>query len=790
MKPAVLFVAMAMLCLFQPLSWCQNLTQTIKGTVVDNESKMPLFGANIILLGTDPVKGTISDATGMFRFQDVPVGRYDVRFSYVGYEDQILPNILVSSGKEVYLEVQLTGMVSDLKEVVFSGSRKKDKPLNTMALVSSRAFNVEETQRYAASFFDPARMAQSFAGVATADDENNEIVIRGNSALGLLWRLEGIEIPNPNHFSNGEGGSGGGICMISNAVLSNSDFLTGAFPAEYGNATSGVFDLKFRNGNYDKPEFSFQAGILGLQASAEGPLGKNNRASYLVNYRYSSLTILDKAGIKFGGENALAPDFQDINFKINIPTSKYGTFSLFGIGGISKTGDNAIRDTSQWVYWSDRLQERENHQTGVAGLSHFLILHDANTWIRNTLAVTTEENGMNQDTLDFSVNFHDVNNETFINRALRYSGLVNHKFNNRNVLRGGVIFSRLYFDFYKYGYIWDLGNFERSIDQSGSASVFQSYLQWQNKLTDKLTINAGLHFIDEFLNHSLSVEPRVSLGYRFNNRQSFSYGFGVHSKTLPPSINLAQRPLSSGGFEQPNRDLGPVKAIHNVLGYDRSLSDNLRLKAEAYYQYLYDVPVAADSSYVSAINENSGFTNEKFVNKGKGRNYGVELTLERFFDKNVYFLITSSLFHSEYLALDHIWRNTRFDGNYIFNVLGGKEFKTGKNKDNIWSLNTRIIWRGGYRTIPIDLESSNQRGETVLITQEAFTNRAPDYFRIDLGTGFRKNKPKYSWSLNLDLQNLTNRLNLYQEYYNVADQRIERYTYSGLIPNLNYKVDF
>ncbi len=790
MKKMSLFLALAVLCFNGTVLKSQNLSQTIKGIVTDNETKVPLIGANIVLLNTNPLKGTITGLQGDFRFTGIPVGRYDIKISYLGYDESYLPNVLVSSGKEVFLEIQLTESISKLDEVVISANRHKEKPLNTMAVVSARPFNVEETQRYAASFFDPARMAQSFAGVAAADDENNEIVIRGNSAMGLLWRLEGIEIPNPNHFSNGEGGSGGGICMISNAVLSNSDFFTGAFPAEYGNATSGVFDLKFRNCNNERYEYSVQAGILGLQASAEGPFSKNSAASWLINYRYSSLTLLDKAGIKLGGENSLAPDFQDINFKVNFPTKKFGKFSLFGIGGISKTGDNALRDTANWVYWSDRLQERENHITAVAGISHFLTFGNAKTWIRNTIAFTTEENAMDQDTLDFSGGIHQVNDETFANRAIRYSAQVNHKFNNRNVVRGGVIFSRLYFDFYKYGYKWDAAIFEKSIDQAGSASVFQAYIQWQNKLTEKLTMNTGFHFIENFLNHSLSAEPRMSLKYNIDHGQSLTWGFGIHSRTLPPSINLAQRQLSNGGYEQPNYDLGMIRAVHNVVGYDRSINENLRFKAEAYFQYLFEVPVAADSSYVSAINENSGFTNEKFVNKGEGRNYGVEMTLEHFFDRNVYFLFTSSVFHSEYLALDNTWRNTRFDGNYIFNALAGKEFKTGRGRENIWSVNTRLIWRGGYRTIPIDLDASILEGETRLVTKNAFTSRAPDYFRIDIGTGFRKNKPKYSWSLNLDLQNLTNRLNLYQEYYNAADRRIERYTYSGLIPNLNYKVDF
>ncbi|MGI9544960.1 MAG: carboxypeptidase-like regulatory domain-containing protein, partial [Cyclobacteriaceae bacterium] len=248
--------------LLSPTVWAQNLTQTVRGKVVDTQSKSPVIGANVIIVGSDPIQGGVSDTEGNFRIPNVSIGRHNIRVTYIGYEDLVIPELLVGSGKEVVMNINLTESIIKMEELVIK--QEKGKPLNEVATVSALSFSVEETSRYAATFDDPARAALSFAGVrGGGDDVLNEIVIRGNSPRGLLWQIEGIEVPNPNHFAE-EGSSAGGISMLSSSVLSNSDFLTGAFPAEYGNALSGVFDIQLRNGNNEKREYAVQAGLLGI----------------------------------------------------------------------------------------------------------------------------------------------------------------------------------------------------------------------------------------------------------------------------------------------------------------------------------------------------------------------------------------------------------------------------------------------------------------------------------------------------------------------------------------------
>ncbi|MBK9014232.1 MAG: carboxypeptidase-like regulatory domain-containing protein [Saprospiraceae bacterium] len=310
----------------------QEPTQTIRGTVTDKESNITLIGAEVAVLSIDPVVGDVTDSDGHFKIGKIPVGRHTIQVSYLGYEPMTVPNLLVTAGKELVLNLELVESAVQLEVATVIAKHDKAEALNEMATVSARSFSVEETSRYAGSFYDPARMATNYAGVAvgSSDDLSNEIVVRGNSPSGILWRLEGVEIPNPNHFGS-MGGSGGGISMLSSSTLSNSDFYTGAFPSEFGNALSGVFDLNLRNGNNEKREYAIMFGALGLEGAAEGPFRKGGQGSYLINYRYATLGLLAAAGINIAGD--VTPKYSDVSFKMNMPTQKAGTFAIFGLAG-------------------------------------------------------------------------------------------------------------------------------------------------------------------------------------------------------------------------------------------------------------------------------------------------------------------------------------------------------------------------------------------------------------------------------------------------------------------------
>lgn len=797
----ILFLIWALLCLnFSAIAQQESksntekaartaLTQTIRGTVKDNESQTPLIGASVVIVGTEPLKGSSTDVDGNFRIEGVPVGRHTIKISSVGYEDRVISEMLVGSGKEVVLTIGLTESLIQMEEVVISAAeQEKGKPINEMVTLSARSISVEETKRYAASVNDPARAALSFAGVVSTNDSNNEIVIRGNSPRGMLWRLEGIEIPNPNHFAQ-EGASGGGVSILSVNMLDNSDFLTGAFPAEYGNALSGVFDVKLRKGNNEKREYAFQAGVLGVDFAAEGPFSAGSKGSYLINYRYSTLAILNKIGIKIAGD--AAPDFQDLSFKFHFPTKKAGSFAVWGIGGLSRQKTDAIADSTKWDSRYDSYSDDFSARMGAIGFSHTFFL-DNRTYLESVLSLSGNDFSYKNDTLNPQYQSIPNFSEAFEYTGLRASVLFNRKFNARSTFRTGIIVSRLGFNLFSEGRQQDnREQFIRYINNSGNTYISQAYAQWKYRIAQNFTLNTGFHFLYLGLNRSNSLEPRVGLTWDFAPTQSVAAGFGIHSRHEAMSTYFAQQPLPDGTYSYPNKNLGFTKAKHWVLSYNNQLREDLRFKSEVYYQQLYNVPISPDPANTFAtLNFRDGFTTDSLVNKGKGRNYGVELTLEKFFTNNYYFLATTSLYNSKYTAANGVEYNTRFNGNFITNLTAGKEFKVGRNKNNLIGANIKWLWAGGNRFTPINLEASKQKGEAVYYREKSFEAQVPDYYRLDVRLSYRKNRPKASYILSLDIQNATNHLNVFNQYYDKDKQSIETIYQMGLIPVLNYRIEF
>jgi hypothetical protein len=766
-----------------------QLTQTIKGVVIDKDSKAPICGAYVMLENTDPLMGALSDNDGIFRIEKVPLGRYSVKSGYIGYETVTIPEVLVSSGKEIYLTIELKEVLTHLKEVTIVGNNTKGKTGNEMSVVSSRSFSVEEASRFSGNMNDISRIAQSYAGVSAGDLQNN-LVIRGNSSKGMLWRLEGIEVPNLNHLAN-NGSSGGGLSLLSVNVLKNSDFYTGAFPAEFGNALSGVFDVNLRDGNNEKREYAIQAGFIGLEAEMEGPFSKKSRSSYMANYRYSTTGLLEVMGLKLTGGNM--PEFHDLTVKLNFPTTKYGNFSFFALSGKSSVSNSADKDSAKWTSVDDRFQFVELSNVLATGLIHKYFFGN-NTFLKSYISYSGNEIGEKRDSLDDHYELQPTFQSSFRENSIKVSTNLNHKFNSKNTIRTGIILSSIAFNFKAE----DISKQEIYNDNKGDTWFGQYYAEWQHRFNEKLTLNSGVHALYFGLNSTYSIEPRLGFEWKINAREAIGFGYGIHSKIEPLLFYFGQLRQADGSLAEPNKKLRSTKAAHYVLSYDNLLAENLRLKIEAYYQNLYDVPVedSAGSGF-SVLNYGTGFginmdnnADVALVNKGSGTNYGLELTLEKFFSKNYYFLFTASLYESKYKALDGIERNTRYNNNFITNFIAGKEFLIGKTKTNAIITDAKIIWAGGNRLSPINFEESARLGTTVYYLEQRYSEKAIDYFKINFKIGYRKNTKNTSYSIFLDVQNLTNRKNVFLQYYEPATNKVVTFYQLGLLPILNFRIQF
>jgi CarboxypepD_reg-like domain len=767
----------------------QNQTQTVRGTVMDKVSQTPLPGVIVMVLHTDPLKGASTDAEGNFKLLNVPVGKQSLKVSFIGYREVTLRDLSVNAGKELVLTVSMEEDVNAMEEVVIKAKIEKNKPLNGMSAVSARTFSVEETQKFAAAINDPARMATSFAGVISADDGNNNISIRGNSPNGLQWRMEGVEIPNPNHFS-AVGTSGGGISILSSQLLGNSDFSTGAFAAEYGNALSGIFDLKLRKGNNEKREYTFQAGLLGVDLSTEGPFKKGYEGSYLVNYRYSTLSVLGKLGVPLG--DAIT-NFQDLSFNVSLPTKRSGTFGLFGFGGLSNQTSLAKKDSALWEendYY--QLNTRFYSNTGAIGLTNTKLFENR-SYLRTILAVSGTENGSGAEKLEKDyTTLSKISGEGYLQSKFTFSSVYTKKVNALSSIRTGLIINQLNYNL-SMKTTQDTGvALIEKIHSDGGSQTIQAFFQWNCKIAPSFTGNAGIHYIQFFLNNSHSAEPRASFKYEINPKHNVSFGYGLHSQLQTIGLYFVKTDAGANHNEMPNKNLGLSKSHHFVLGYEWNVNEYAHVKTEFYYQHLYNVPVSSDiTSTYSVLNSIWDYHTEALVNKGLGKNYGADLTFERFMHKNLYYIVSASFFDSKYKAPNNQWYNTRFNTNYATVLTLGKEWiLSEKRKKRVIGLNLKSMYVGGFCYTPIDLPASVATGEVQYVVSKTFEGKNPDYWRVDIRVSVKRNYNRATGTLALDIQNTTNHKNVGGEYFVLKSGQIKYWYQTPLIPVLSYRLEF
>lgn len=796
------------------MSFAQQLTQTIRGNIYDLDSEMPLIGAQVLIVSSSPLKGCTTDTDGAFRLEDVPIGRVSLQLTYLGYSPQVIPNIVVNSAKEVVVDFHMQESTLDLEEVVVTANTSKGEALNDMALISARSISPEETNRYAGGFNDPSRIMSNFAGVTSTQDGGNDIIVRGNSPKYIQWRLEGIQITNPNHFAD-QSSAGGATSTLNNNLLATSDFHTGAFTAEYGDVLSGVYDVKLRAGNNEKFESVFGFGLLGTDLTFEGPIKKGSGNSFLVNYRYSTAGLVSDLGLL--GDIGGVPTFQDAAFKLMLPTKKIGVFSLFGLAGLSSflwedvtpatwetPGENVIPKDKMTDY------EKKTYLMNT-GLNHTLPIGNA-SYLKTTL-LFSKESIVDEIFDSYLISIYDEN-QVFLRDSLT-AGLLNfnsdikkttyraaatyhNKLNAKNKIQIGIKYAMANFEMQQSQLnIEGTGRFGLVSLDEGIGTI-RSFASWKHRINEQLTLVAGVHNMNVLLNKQSTLEPRLAFQWKMDNSNALSIGYGKHSNMESVHNYFSRVQGVDGQVTEPNKDLGLLKADHLVVGYERRFGKNIRAKLEAYYQRLYDIPVENDNnSFYATINEGLDFRYVDLVNEGTGKNYGLELTLEKFFVNNYYFLINASVYNSLYTPLDGKERNTQYNGNYLINVLFGKEFNNLGKKDNqALTLNAKVFLGGGKKIIPLLKDNDgNLAVDTVnglyYDFEKAYDTKLDDIYAVLLSVSYKWNRPKTTHELFLNLDNLTNRKGRISEFYDESEPDNIGYVKTfGFFPNLMYRLYF
>ncbi len=758
-----------------------GLRQTVKGTVVTIIGQQPVIGATVALVGTS--KGAKVKEDGTFRIEQVAPGRYVIKTSAAGYE-AVTQEIVVTSGKQVIVSIELQEKIAKGEEVVVSATEGAEfKPINEAAVVSTTGFTIEESNRYAGSLGDPSRMAQNFAGVVGASDRRNDIIIRGGSPTELLWRIDGIDVPNPNHFAN-QGATGGPINAINTNLLDNSDFMTGAFPAEYGNKLSGVFDLHTRKGNDEKYELVAQMGFAGIEALAEGPIPGADNSSFIASYRLSTLQFLSLLGLDLGFDGV--PEYYDITAKTDVRLSEDHSLKFFGLFGDSYIESyQSTRDTTytgdQDVVYGTKL--------GIAGLSW---QHIYSPRTIGTLSVSSVLNTyhLEVDSVTATPDYKFLSRTKFFgyDNEEGYVGgkyTLSHSINPANLLTGGVEYRSLYYTLDENdvpGTGTDTTLF--SLKETGTSGQMMGFVNWNWRPTSDLVFNTGVYAQNLGLSGKTAIDPRFGFAFTLDEENTFNAGWGIFHQSQPLGIYY-------GHPENTNLDF--TEATHYVLGWTHLFNYDLQAKAEGYYKLYSKAPVEANGSgYVSLLNAGAEFnnisTNEQFISDGKGKTYGAELSLTKRFTDGYYFLLTGSYVRQEYTGADGVWRFGTFDNQFIGNILAGYEWKVSDNFSI--EVSTKFTYAGGAPYTPIDLDSSRKYHDTRYDESNPYSQRNSPFRRLDVRIEFKNNFDGWSLSGFFLVDNVLDSKNIERRYFRNATDQVEEIYQYGFFPVGGFRIEF
>lgn len=775
---------------------------SLQVSVFDAISNIPLEGCEIEVFPKS--EKTNTDSLGSATFHSLLPGRYYVMVTKEGYKLFVSDNFLHTNQKSSQMILFLQDGSVNLKEIEVKTASMltSNESKNSFSYLSNRSFSSEDTERIPMGLNDPARMSLSYTGVHVGrSDLDNPIIVRGNSPYGVSWRIEGIDVPNPNHFAK-HGTSGGGLSILSAQVIGNSDFYSGAMPAEFGNALAATFDIKLREGNYSKKAYKARASMLGIDVAAEGPF-KNNRSSFLINYRYSTLGLMNWLTFYLVG-NRTVNTFSDLSFNLifNSKNLKNKT-TVFGVFG--KSMDHAFpqpepekRKVGVLDDWEERIRPSD---MGVLGITHTRNINSRSS-LKIVAAATLSRILRYSDTLSFEDVHFRYNTEKYIDNRLSTNVAYLNKLSNTLKLKTGVQIQLMDFEFNRTTLprssmndvtaqtngklIWANGN--------GSSTVAEAYAMLEKVWLEKIYLNAGFHNMHFFFNNTNSFEPRIALKYSPNVRHIVAASYGLHSQLLPMSTYFVARKANDKApfqYDYPNQNLAFPRSEHIVLSYRTMLAKDFKLTTELYSQNISRslVQETKESSFwiLNASDGYPGITN--MVATGKGFNKGVDITVEKLFYSKYFLMFTGSLYDAKFQTYAGDIFNSSFNDRFGSTLTFGREFNLRKSR--VIQAGFRGMFNGGFHYTEPDLVKSTALKTYIPKFTETNKLNAPAYKRLDARIAYRYNGKRTSGQIALDIQNATGYANVSRAFYNISTRQIElQRKGTGFTPIASVAVEF
>ncbi|MBT8262096.1 MAG: TonB-dependent receptor [Bacteroidia bacterium] len=762
-------------------------TGDIYGTVVD-EKNIPVSGASVFLENTET--GVQTDFDGNYRISGIVPGSFNLVVSYLGYETQTQYNIIVKSKGNPAYNFTLIEAPEALEEVVISSRDKISRPRETP--LSTQTLSAVEIATYPGSNNDVVQVAQTLPGVSPSiGGFRNDLIIRGGAPNETVYYLDGMEVPNINHFST-QGSAGGPVGLVNVSFISEVTLSTSAFGAQYDNPLSGVLQFKQRNGNNRNFTGNFRVSASEAALTLEGPLFKKknetSNTTFLASVRRSYLEFLFEAiGLPF------RPNYWDYQFKLNHKIDTYNSISLIGLGSIDDFSVEAPEDFDAEQQAQLDQAPFINQRTNAIGITWQNRFRDGSGFMQTTLSNNTLNNEFTR--------FTDPENETgeiFNNDALESETKLRYeitKFYGEWKVKGGFntqysmyenntsdllndAFFNTEIDFVKYGLF---------------ANATRSFLN------NTLDISFGFRMDDDSFtsedNLLSTFSPRVSLSYEFSENWKFNVSVGRYFK-LPPYTILGFR---NNEDQLVNQDINYTQSDHYVVGIQHYFSPSSSISLEGFYKLYDNYPVSVRDG-VSLANKGGGFEilgSEPIESTGRGRSYGTELQFQQKLANNFYGIFAYTWFYSEFTGFDRdVYLPSVWDSRHLISFTGG--YKLNRN----WEVSARYRFAGETPFVPTELEATLANYPEVVLDYGRLGEENLDIFsQLDIRIDKKWNFDKFSFNLFIEAQNVLSQDNPQPPEYGLGRDAngqilqprslVEIEQDSGqIIPSLGIVVDF
>ena len=722
------------LLVFHTSLYCQNIG-SLTGTVIDSESGLPLEGATVTVDKSNFF--AVTDQNGFFEIVDLPTTTYNITARFIGFKIQTKFNIIVKSAGNRSLDFVLSPMPDKLDEVILNESPFKtsiETPLST------QTFSAVEIETYPGGNNDITRVIQSLPGISpSVGGFRNDIIIRGGGPNETVYYIDGIEIPNINHFST-QGSSGGPVGLVNISFIKDVTLSTSSFGAEYDNALSGVLAFNQKDANKEKLVGNFRLGSSEAGLTIEGPI--NNKSSFILSLRRSYLQFIFKAfGFSF------LPDYWDYQFKLNHEIDSNNSIKLIGIGSIDKL---TVNEPDKFNFENQSVIEQiplTNQNTETFGLTWRRIYKSMNGFFDLSIS----NNNLNNNFIRYKDNL-TKSDPTYSNISrenetkLRF--ISNHNFNDLKFSFGFNLTSAKYtnntkFNFYNIDYVTDLNLIKYGFFVKSSKLIFNQ----------RLGVSFGFRFDQDNFTSDNNIfsnfSPRLSLSYSLSedNNWKLNLSTGLYYK-IPTYTALGFKDINDNFL---NTNMLYTKSNHYVFGIEYNTSYSSRFTIESFYKKYNNYPISVLDN-ISLANKGADFEvlgNEFLLSNGKGKSYGLEFLYQQKLQNNFYGIFSYTFFFSEFSNLDNIYLPSVWDNRHLISFTGG--YKLKKN----WEISSKLRYTGNTPYAPVDTTSSSLSYPEIIFDYSQLGNYfLKSFTKLDFRVDKRWNFKSTSMNFYIDIENL------------------------------------